>query len=91
MTINEEIIAERNYQIERWGHKLDDTVNKPNDWVAYIAHHSTRWSKGGFPPYNAETVESFRCQMIKTAAIAVAAVESLDRQIEENGKPFYQE
>jgi hypothetical protein len=28
--------------------------------------------------------------MIKVAAIAVAAVESLDRQKAKNGKPFYQ-
>jgi hypothetical protein len=32
----------------------------------------------------------FRKYMIKVAAIAVAAVESYDRQVEEKGKPFYQ-
>lgn len=84
------IDAERAYQDERWGHVADDTLNSPNDWVAFIAHHSSRWRDGSFAPHPAETVAAFRKQMIKAAALAVAAIESLDRQTEASGAPFYQ-
>lgn len=91
MNVYDEIKAERDYQDGRWGHRADDELNRPNDWSSYIAHHSTRWFSGGFPPYSASTVDSFRKQMIKVAALAVAAVESIDRQRAENGRPFYQQ
>lgn len=88
--ILKEIDAERDYQDKKWGHNADDTKNEPNDWASYIAHHSTRWFNGGFAPYDATTVAAFRKQMVKTAALAVAAIESLDRQTRDIGKPFYQ-
>lgn len=91
MSVYDEIRAEREYQVNKWGTDADDTVNTPNDWVAYISHHASRWFKGGFLPYTGGNVEDFRTQMVKTAALAVAAVESLDRQREANGKPFYEE
>lgn len=84
------IAAERGYQMTRWGNKADDTLNSPNDWVAYISHHATRWFNGGFAPYDADTVAEFRKQMVKVATLAVAAIESVDRQTELNGRPFYQ-
>lgn len=90
MSVYDEIKAEREYQDRRWGHAADDEKNDPNDWVAYISHHSTRWFNGGFSPYDAKTVLEFRQQMVKTAALAVAAVESFDRQVAEKGKVFYE-
>jgi hypothetical protein len=84
------IAAEREYQQSRWGNEADDTVNEPNDFVAYINHYSTRWFPGGFTPYTPETVDAFRKSMIKVAAIAVAAVESIDRQREDAGHCFYE-
>jgi hypothetical protein len=90
-SIYRQIEDERLYQQHRWGDNADDTKNTPNDWVAYISKHSTRWSPGGFPPYSGETIDKFRKQMIKVAALAVAAIESLERQTENNGKPFYSE
>lgn len=90
MTVYEELQKERDYQVEKWGVEADDTVNTPNDWVAYISHHSSRWFDGGFTPYNTATVDDFRTQMIKTAALAIAAIESLDRQREKDGRPFYE-
>lgn len=88
--VYEEIQKEREYQIDKWGNAADDSVNTPNDFVSYIAHHSTRWFVGGFLPYNENDVNKFRTQMIKTAALAVAAVESLDRQREANGSAHYE-
>lgn len=85
-----EIDAERAYQDGRWGHAADDTKNAPNDWAAYIAHHATRWFTGGFAPYKRGAVDAFRKEMIKAAALAVAAVESVDRQRAEKGSAFYE-
>ena len=85
-----EIDAELTYQYERWGIDADDTKNTPNDFVSYISHHSTRWFNGGFAPYDKQTTDTFRKQMIKTAALAIAAVQSLDRQRAANGRAFYE-
>jgi hypothetical protein len=89
-TILSEIDKERTYQEGKWGNETDDTVNTPNDYVTYMAAYSTKWFPGGFTPYSAETVNAFRKSMVKTAALAVAAVESIDRQREEAGHTFYE-
>lgn len=86
----EEIAAEREYQQERWGNEADDKLNTPNDFVSYIGNYSTKWFPGGFTPYNPDTVDAFRKSMIKTAALAVAAVESIDRQRGAAGQTFYE-
>lgn len=86
-----EIAAERDYQDNKWGTDKDDTLNEPNDWVAFIAHHSTRWFTGGFAPYKSSAVNTFRKQMIKVAAIALAAIESLDRQRATKSQAFYED
>lgn len=80
LEILREISLERNAQEVKWGNNADDTLNTPNDFVAYISHHATRWFGGGFIPYSEETVNKFRRQMVKVAALAVAAIESVDRQ-----------
>lgn len=85
-----EINAERTYQENKWGNDTDDTENEPNDFVSYMANYSSKWFPGGFLPYSTETVDAFRTSMIKTAAIAVAAVESIDRQRQEGGHAFYE-
>jgi hypothetical protein len=90
MSILKEIAAEREYQKERWGNNADDTLNTPNDFIAYMNAYSTRWFPGGFAPYAPETVDQFRKSMLKTAAIAVAAMESVDRQREAAGRTFYE-
>lgn len=89
--IFDEVRAEREYQDKRWGHNADDTVNSPNDFVAYIAHYATRWLAGSLPPkYSTSVLNTYRKQMIKVAALAVAAIESLDRQRVANGKAFFE-
>ena len=85
-----EINNERIYQENKWGNKADDTLNTPNDYIAYMNAYSTRWFPGGFAPYAPETVDQFRKSMVKTAAIAVAAIESIDRQRETAGRTFYE-
>lgn len=72
--ILDKVDAERSYQIQRWG-DLDEEYNMPNDFVAYMAHYSTKWFNGQIAPYSLETMIRFHESMVKTAAIAVAAAE----------------
>ena len=90
MTIFDEIKAERQYQDKRWGHELDDRLNTPFHWVAYITQYATKWMAGTWPPFGRDTTDDFRKMMIKVAAIAVAAIESLDRQRVNKGNAFYE-
>lgn len=88
--IYSEIESERHYQDTKWGVGTDDTVNTPWMWVSYIAAYATKWMVGTFAPLKRETTYDFRAKMVKTAAIAVAAIESLDRQRAANGHAFYE-
>jgi hypothetical protein len=85
-----EIEIERAYQDTRWGTDKDDTLNTPWMWAAYIAGYATKWLAGTFLPLTPTVTDDFRAKMVKTAAIAVAAIESVDRQREANGKTFYE-
>lgn len=90
MNIYDEIRNERTYQQDRWGNETDDTLNTPWMWAAYIAQYATRWMAGTFLPLSGDVTDNFRKAMVKVATIAIAAVESLDRQRAEKGKAFYE-
>lgn len=90
MSVYDEVKTEIDYQEKKWGHLVDDTINTPWMWVSYIAAYATKWMVGSFAPLGGKTADDFRAKMIKTAAIAVAAVESFDRQRAKNGKVFYE-
>jgi hypothetical protein len=89
-SIYHEIEKERIYQEGKWGNDADDVHCNPNDWVAFISKYSSKWQAGELMPLSHMTIEAFRTSMIKTAALAVAAIESLDRQTQQHGKPFYE-
>jgi hypothetical protein len=81
-----EIAGELQYQADKWAEGSQQTLldndlefNAPNDFVSYIAHHSTRWLPGGFVgSYDISTIQAFRTQMIKVAALAVSAIKWSD-------------
>lgn len=85
-----EVEAERTEQLTKWGNDLDDSTNTPWMWAAYIGQYATKWMRGTFVPLPTDTVSAFRTCMIKVAALAVAAIESIDRQREINGGTFYE-
>lgn len=89
--IIQEILSERYYQEERWGNDTDDAVNTPWMWAAYISGYATKWMVGTFLPLETTVVDSFRTCMVKVATLAVAAIESVDRQRKEKGITFYEE
>lgn len=73
-TILREIEIERHYgQDRKWGGAKHDDEHTDRDWVFYITKHlgkAVTW------PFNAGV---FRKQMIRVAALAVAAIQALDR------------
>lgn len=71
----EEIQAERTYQTLKWGTAMDDR-NTPYNWAAYIGQYSTRNLVGDPAAVGAA---KFRADMVKVAAMAVAAIEAIDR------------
>jgi hypothetical protein len=74
--IFEEIKAERARQDQFWGEKFD-AKNTANDWVAYIVRYvSTAAYDGRERKF---TNVYFRSQMIKAAALCIAAIEALDK------------
>ena len=87
--ILEHIKEERNYQVMKWGNEADDTLNTPYSWLTWINIFGTKWACGQHQ-FTSEMTDDFRQRMIQVAALAVAAVESIDRQREENGKTFYE-
>jgi hypothetical protein len=70
-TIYAAIEAERAYQDEKWGTDFD-VANTPNDWVTYITKYL---GQAVTMPWDGKR---FREQMLKVAALAVAALEQED-------------
>jgi hypothetical protein len=80
--ILEEVLKEREYQETRWGDAFD-SKNTANDWVAYITAYA---GKAVTLPWDSK---QFRTQLLKVAAICVAAVERLDSRNGELPKRHY--
>ncbi len=74
-SVMEEVSAERAAQDAKWGEAFDD-LNSPYNWAAYICHYTTRHLIGD---PRAASAASFRVDMVKVAALAVAAIEAIDR------------
>lgn len=68
------ILAERHAQDLKWGGPENDDKNGDADWVRFIQRHLL---KAVDKPFN---IEKFRKQMIRVAALAVAALEAIDRR-----------
>jgi len=71
--IYEELKAEREYQDGKWGHAFDDN-NTLNDWMQYINIHEAKAAA-----MRASKDEQRTQQMVKIAALAVAALQTFDR------------
>ena len=72
-----EIDTERERQDGMWGHEFDDK-NNPNDWVTFVTRYLSRAADETVS--RLEDIEKFyRLNMLKAAAITVAAIEAFDR------------
>lgn len=68
------VLKEREYQETKWG--ATDSLNTEYNWAAYIGAYTNR-SLIGFPGLNEERKEAFRKDMVKVAALALAAAQKL--------------
>ena len=85
----EDVLKERLYQDRQWGPDVDDTLNTPWMWCAYLCGYATKWMKNPHR-WTREDTEEFYDRMIETSAIAAAAAESVLRQRDSRGKTFYE-
>ena len=80
MTIYNEIKAERVRQDLKWGGEHWDDGKMVEDWVDDIIAYTT-WAK---QMWRARLSEKYRKRMMQVAALAVAACQSYDRQMEDS-------
>ena len=80
MSVIDEVMKERERQIESCKHGGDtdsfDKSNTKNDWVGFVSAYAGRAADKCFR--NEREGQSFRENMIKVAALAIAAVEASD-------------
>lgn len=74
-----EVLSERYQQDRQWGGAAHDDQHGSHDWIAYLSKHL---GKAVVWPFDLIT---FRKQMVRVAALAVAAIEWADRRIEADG------
>ncbi len=90
MNVYDEIKAERAAQDAQWGGPAHDDEHRPSDWIGYLCTHIAK--AGGYEPGKLRLAgpavdlilngPRFRKQMVRVAALAVAAIESYDRRAE---------
>lgn len=71
--IFDEIVEERWKQNGKWGGADHDDTHNANDWQRYIRSHAAALT-------DTQSAREYRKELIQIAALAVAAVESLDRK-----------
>ncbi len=72
-----EVLAERNRQRDLAGIEELDQRNTRNDWVGYIAAYSGRAADK--VSRNQMEGQDFRANMVKVAALALAAIDACDK------------
>lgn len=82
-----EICVERAEQDRKRGGPAHDDAHAREDWLKFIEQHSRKVPFKAYeswelvePAERAEAIAAYRKQMIRIAALAVAAVESFDRK-----------
>lgn len=78
-TVLAQVREERRRQDKQWGGPSHDDAHVPSDWVSYVGEHLDRAKKSIVQRVLADP-DRYRQNMIEVAALAVAAVESLDRK-----------
>lgn len=73
--IYDEIDEEREYQLVKHGTARDDTHTLV-EWIGYVTHQVGKCYTGVYGQY----LSVFRKHMVRTAALAVAAIEAIDRK-----------
>lgn len=72
-----EIQAERDAQKAKWSTDKDDQWT-PGEWAALVGHYATRTV---FSDLRGIDLAAFRADMVKVGALALAAIEAIDRKV----------
>lgn len=92
LSIGRKILDERDRQDEQWGGPKHDDTHDEYEWLSYMGHQADKiseilWANGfyGFQSQQDTTRKPVaypltRQHFVKIAALAVAAIESLDRK-----------
>ena len=96
-TVLAEIASERQLQDAKWGGPRWDDSHSVNDWIAITARHlGLAGNDGDSDLLDDDQVRRYRKQMLRVSALALAAVESIDRvrgstrdQIVRHSEPGY--
>lgn len=70
-----DVIVERHTQDAKWGGPDHDDEHDVEDWCMFIRKHARRAESAA----NESGLAAGRCHLIRVAALAVAAIESIDR------------
>jgi hypothetical protein len=97
--IHEEIKSERLRQNEEWGGAVHDDVHEPEKWVGFLRHQIRLADRAACSLATDEItggeekalIDGYRERLIKIAAVAIAAAESLDRIMEKRAGSSDQE
>jgi hypothetical protein len=81
--VYEEIKTERLAQDAKWGGPPHDDAKEAGEWIYYIETKTER-AAGMIGERSAGNDTKFRQRVIQIAALAVACVESMDRQMAGN-------
>ena len=81
MSVYDEVLVERARQDAKHGGPAHDDQHDPHDWIAIIAMHAGLGVLRDHDSVGA-ALDRFRKQMVIVAALACAAIESTDRQVD---------
>ena len=92
--IYEEIKAERVRKDEEWGGAAHDDVHEPEKWCGFLRHQIRLADRAACSLATDEItgveeqalIDGYRERLIKIAAVAIAATESLDRIMEKRAR-----
>lgn len=80
----DDIAEERAYQLAKWGGQEHDDSHSIRDWITYLLAYLGR--AGSRETDWGRNIPKVRELFIKVAALAVAAVEAIDRRTHESTK-----
>ncbi len=82
MNLIREISNERDRQVEKWGGAKHDDNHLPADWITIITAHLGKASTAAMGDGDRQTrLTLYHKQLIRVAALCIAALESNYRQI----------
>lgn len=87
-SIYKEINEERNRQDEQWGGPAHDDTHIPNEWLGFIQDQNKKAISDIVKAPMWMWYGSIRARLVKIAALAVAGIESIDREMaRKKGQP----